>query len=176
MKDFLWFLLYSILMNILTLEWLKWHWLQMPVKRAHDSKPYMGYLGIECIIKGRIVGKGIQIVFPTAGITHEMGTTQRFTKAVAPTTIRNLGRRSKDELWSETSPVDRSGRTTLCSFLQWEMFPGRTTIIGILHTSGLNGKQRRHSCLWCISVKAHERNWHHETCNRLYGLMKPTLK
>lgn len=69
---------------------------------------------------GAVVGKSIKIIYQQLGLNSREWN-QHFTKAGVPTTLRNLQRRSKDELWSENSPVDRSGRATYCSFLQWEM-------------------------------------------------------
>lgn len=79
---------------------------------------------------GKNCGERYKNNFSTAGMTQdsiitkwkESGTTQHLTKAGVLTTLRNLQRRSKDKLWPGNSLTDRSGRTTYCSFMQWDIF------------------------------------------------------
>lgn len=107
-----------------TFPWIDWTWL-LSQSLAKKSR---GLYNIGKIVRDRYKNN-----LTTAQITQdsiitkwkESRPTHHLTKAGVLTTLRNLQRRSKDELWSENGPTDCSGKTTYCSLLQREILEGQ---------------------------------------------------
>lgn len=159
-----------------TFPWIDWTWL-LSQSLAKESR---GLYNLGKIVRDRYKNN-----LTTAQITQdsiitkwkESRPTHHLTKAGVLTTLRNLQRRSRDELWSENSPTDCSGKTTYCSLLQREILEGQQseeflTNLGLMATR----PERSHS--WenayeGSTIKADERKWNHEAKDCMVWWNKP---